>query len=327
MNELGNLSEKLQELQTQLDSRNAERDALLKDRNALLKERDELKKSTTRSIHSDDASVISDANSSYWQGNKPRRKSNWGWGGAATSETISELSKLKSQVEQLNEEAEQNQKKIESLEHEKTAFEVKLMILEQEFERTSTEAKELQAAANAPLDEKKFDGMDLHGQIFELQRALEAASQGKQKAEEDAEFLRKEAEQIRETAKKSSDALNQEIEQLKKIQEDYEQKVKALESVIEAISSENQSMLDSSVKQQSLGSGPNSDLQAELAKVQQEKLELETTMEKQLMAFEQANQMVIEDLRMQLKSRETAISMLEQEIADYRHEQRRVVSV
>ena len=43
--------------------------------------------------------------------------------------------------------------------------------------------------------------------------------------------------------------------------------------------------------------------------------EVAAMFEKQMMTFEQANQMIVEDLKMQLRARESAITMLEMEIA------------
>ena len=365
MIELNELSSKVEKLEKNLGELTVERDNLSSECNRLQKQCDEMKRNGARSVSSDDdMSTISESNSiggsSFWQASaRPRRKSAFtlGWGAAVPegedpAANRAEIETLQGEIEQLTvamkEESSKNKKQIEHLEHEKNAFEVKLMVLEQQFEQVSAEAQELRNASSAPFDERKLDGMDFDAQVLEMQRLLDATSREKQKSCEELVALRKEAEQIRETANKTTDALNKEIEQMKKIQVDHEHKVESLEKVIEAISHENENLrgmrgdqtaasrstdgsfrngekdtkiaeLDAEVMNLriQLENAGNNDLQIELKKVQEEKSMLEATMEKQLMAFEQANQMVIDDLKMQLRSRESAITMLELQIAEF----------
>mmetsp|Transcript_16578 Transcript_16578/g.38073 ORF Transcript_16578/g.38073 Transcript_16578/m.38073 type:complete len:343 (+) Transcript_16578:2-1030(+) len=260
-----------------------------------------------------------------------------------------QIQKLKREIVQLNlsfkEDTYLNKKKIESLESEKSAYELKITVLEQELERLANEvtrSREANRGGGQPANANV--GAD-NKHVEELEGKLETLRREKADAEEEIESLQTDFDELHRAFELESSRNQKEIVHLKTIREDLEQKVAAFDNLIVAISEENSTLREMAQQKNEretdsgrfrdkfsknekdvkiaqlnkevsslrleLDSIRHEDLKSEIKQLREEKDQAKTSVEKQLAAFEAENRILIDDLQMRLRAREHTIKNLE----------------
>ena len=143
------------------------------------------------------------------------------------------ITKLKSELVGLNislkEESYSTKKKLDALDQENQAYELKVMVLEQELERLGTEAR----ADGEPADSKRLQALERELQLCELEKS---------EAEQKIASLRTDFDKLHRASAIDSHNKQVEIDHLKTIQGDIQAKVDALENMMDAINQENETL-------------------------------------------------------------------------------------
>ena len=239
------------------------------------------------------------------------------------------ISKLKSDVVGLNtslkEESYSMKKKLDALDQENQAYELKVMALEHALERLGNETK----SSDGPEDHSRQESLQ-----FELDQLRN------EKAAGDRQIAMLKAELDKRASAPDIHHKQVEIDHLKAIQSDFQAKVDALESMMDAINQENETLrriaekasnfsLDSDLGRQieqddkdvkiALLTHELADLQLQghqklknqVLQLQNEKREIQNAMEEHFQIMDEENRSHLEDLEARLEAREATIKQLE----------------
>jgi hypothetical protein len=241
------------------------------------------------------------------------------------------ITKLRSELVGLNislkEESYSTKKKLDALYQENQAYELKVMVLEQELERLGTEAK----GNGEPNDSKRTQA---------LERELQLCQSEKDEAEQKIASLRTDFDKLHRASAIDSHHKQVEIDHLKTIQGDIQAKVDALENMMDAINQENETLrqiaqkagnfsLDSDLGKQieeddkdvkiaqlyhelvDLRLQGHQKLKDQVLQLQGEKRDMQNAMEEHFQIVDEENRSHLEDLEMRLRAREQTIKQLE----------------
>lgn len=241
------------------------------------------------------------------------------------------ITKLRSELVGLNislkEESYSTKKKLDALDQENQAYELKVMVLEQELERLGAEFR----VNGEPIDSKRVQA---------LERELQLCQSEKNDAEQKIASLRTEFDKLHRASAIDSHHKQVEIDHLKTIQGDIQAKVDALENMMNAINQENETLrqiaqkagnfsLDSDLGKQieeddkdvkiaqlyhelaDLRLQGHQKLKDQVLQLQGEKRDMQNAMEKHYQIVDEENRSHLEDLEMRLRAREQTIKQLE----------------
>jgi chromosome segregation ATPase len=241
------------------------------------------------------------------------------------------ISQLKTEVFELNkslkEDVYSNKKKTEAIEQENSAYELKVMVLEQELERLSSEV----GASQGPEDTER---------IRSLQRDLTNFQNEKKDVEQEIASLQTHFDKLHRASTQEVVHKQTKIDHLKTLQDDFQAKIDALENMMLAIDKENETLRE--IAQKAGNFSIDSDLGRVLAEndkdvkiaqlhnqlvelrmqghqqltdkvlqLQDEKLQMQAVMEEHFQIVAEENESILEDLEMRLSAREQTIKQLE----------------
>jgi viroplasmin and RNaseH domain-containing protein len=241
------------------------------------------------------------------------------------------ISQLKTEVVELNrslkEDVYSSKKRSEVIEQENAAYELKVMVLEQELERLSSEA----STSQGPQDTE---------QIQSLQRDLNNFQNEKKNAEQEIALLQTDFDKLHRASTQEVVHKQTEIDHLKTLQADFQAKIDALENMMLAIDKENETLRE--IAQKAGSFSIDSDLGKVLAEddkdvkiaqlhdqliklrmqghqqladkvlhMQDEKRQMQAAMEEHFQIVAEENETLLEDLEMRLGAREQTIKQLE----------------
>jgi predicted nucleic acid-binding Zn-ribbon protein len=243
------------------------------------------------------------------------------------------VSRLKSEVVGLNrslkEDAYSRSKKIEALEQENSAYELKVIALERELERLGAEV------GSAP----KVDT----ARIQSLERDLDYSQQQNEDAERKIASLQTDFEKLHRASEQEVVYKQTETEHPKTLQDDFKAKVNALEKMMLAVNQENETLRSIAQRnghfsiESELGKALQQDdkdvkiaqlhhelielrmqghekLKNQVLQLQSEKRQMQDAMEKHYQILAEENQSLLENLEMRLQAREKTIEQLEREL-------------
>ncbi len=250
---------------------------------------------------------------------------------AELNETYLEtISKLKSEVVGLNtslkEESYSMKKKLNALEQENQAYELKIMALEHELDRIGSVTK-------------SSDGPGARGRSESLELVFDQLQSEKETAERQVSLLKSQVDKLNSASARDAHQKQVEIDHLKTIQDDIQAKMNALENMMNAINQENETLRRIAEKATSfslesdLGKQVEQDrkdvqiarlhhelaelqlqghkkLKNQVLQLQSEKQEMQSAMEEHYLVMDEENRSHLEDLEMRLKARDETIKQL-----------------
>ena len=241
------------------------------------------------------------------------------------------IEQLKSEIVGLNtslkEETYSMKKKLDALDHENQAYELKVMALEHELERVGTEAKR----HGGEMDQNRLSSLE-----NELKKIMAA----KDNADRHISKLEATIDKLNRASSLDLHHKQVEIDNLKSIQADIQAKAEALENMMNAVNQENETLRRIAEKAANFSIASDlalklgqdvkdviiSRLQHELAELrlqghkklhdqivqlQSEKQDMQRALEDHYRIMDEENRTHLEDLEMRLKAREQTIKQLE----------------
>jgi len=239
-----------------------------------------------------------------------------------------------------------SKKKVETLESENSAYLLKIQMLEFDRQNMISKLADIEAASALKLN-KIYFGTGKKT-IKELEDALVILERQKKFAQSECEAMQNDFDNMATASNLATDRFTKEIEHMKKIQGDYDDKISALEKMVLAVNQENASLREMAAQRADVVSAGgytaanfaqdekdvkiaqlhyelvnlrmrldtirHEDLKQEVIQLEKEKLQLKGIWQEKLEKTILDHEDIVESLQFRLRSREETIALLEESL-------------